>query len=72
MDREDSAIVHHRLERHSNVTFKSEIDRYKSMRNLVEAGGFGIFCGIGNTRLLTFCDARNAGNGKIAADWERI
>ena len=53
MDREDSAIVHHRLERHSNVTFKSEISRYKSMRNL-EAGGFGIFCGIGNTRLLTF------------------
>ena len=54
MGREDSAIVHHRLESHSNVTFESEIDRYKSMRNLVEAGGFGIFCGIGNTRLLIF------------------
>jgi hypothetical protein len=54
MNREDLAIVHHKLESHSNVTFESEIDRYKSMRNLVEAGEFGIFCGIGNTRLLTF------------------
>jgi len=40
MDREDSAagIVHNRLECHAKVTFKSEIDRYKSMRKMLEAG----------------------------------
>jgi len=48
MDREDSAagIVHNRLECHAKVTFKSEIDRYKSMRKMLEAGGVGIFSGI--------------------------
>ena len=72
MDREDLAIVHHRLERHSNVTFKSEISRYKSIRKMLEAWESEYSAVLKTRKLLIFRDARNAGIGKIAANCERI
>jgi hypothetical protein len=74
MDREDSAagIVHNRLERHAKVTFKSEIDGYKSMRKMLEAGESEYSAVLKTHKLLTSRGARNAENGEIAANWERI
>jgi hypothetical protein len=46
MDREDSAIVHHRLESHSNVTFKPENKPSQINEKYAEGGGVGIFSGI--------------------------
>jgi hypothetical protein len=72
MDREDSAIVHHRLERHASVTFKPEISRHKSMRNMLKVGESEYSAVLNIRKLLTFRGARNAENGKIVARWERI
>ena len=65
MDREDSAIVHHRLERHSNVTFKSERSRHKSTRNMLKAGESEYSAVLKTRKLLIFRDAINAENGKL-------
>src|SRR5258706_12603174 len=67
MDREDSAagIVHNRLECHAKVTFKSEIDRYKSMRKLLEAGGVGKFSGIERGSRKKGDGAANTGHGYL-------
>ena len=72
MGREDSAagIVHNRLECHAKVTFKSEIDRYKSMRKMLEAGESEYSAVLKTHKSLTSRDARNVENGKIAANWE--
>ena len=69
MDREDSAIVHHRLESHSNVTFESEIDRYKSIRKMLEVGESEYSAVLKTRNLLIFRNAKNAKNGKIAPNW---
>ncbi len=58
-------MAYQKLERHWNVTVKSAINHYKSMRNMVEAGGVGILSLIDKAQLIDFNKREKRQNQRI-------